>query len=55
MLYTEIRRRQQLCRAEYGNWWDRLHSTVRQSSLKSLPCLFYIMSFTVGLLFGCQE
>jgi len=24
----EIHRRQQLCRAEYGNWWDRLHSTV---------------------------
>ncbi len=25
---TEIRRRQELCRIEYGNWWDRLHSTV---------------------------
>lgn len=26
-ILEEIRRRQQLCRAEYGNWWDRLHST----------------------------
>ncbi|XP_064399722.1 uncharacterized protein LOC135346135 [Halichondria panicea] len=23
----EIQRRQELCRMEYGNWWDRLHST----------------------------
>ncbi len=26
--HTEIQRRQELCRMEYGNWWDRLHSTV---------------------------
>ena len=24
----EIHRRQNTCKTEYGNWWDRLHSTV---------------------------
>lgn len=28
LFHLEIHRRQQMCKAEYGNWWDRLHSTV---------------------------
>ena len=34
-ILEEIQRRQQLCRAEYGNWWDRLHSTVSETHAHS--------------------
>ena len=35
-LSAEIQRRQKLCRAEYGNWWDRQHSTVSQQKINTL-------------------
>jgi hypothetical protein len=52
----EIHRRQDMCKSEYGNWWDRLHSTdfclvpKSDSSLHALhilsctfPCMCHVI------------
>ena len=47
-ILEEIQRRQQLCRAEYGNWWDRLHSTVSDTHAHSaVQTLTHVHSHSV--------